>query len=341
MRETFERLLPGRFFLDARDVHGIEAWLGERGHLLSEEDVGGVSRAGDGNMNLTLRVQTDKRSFILKQARPWVEKYPSIAAPVERISVENAFYAATKEMAEVVWRSPGVLFFEEADGILALQDLGTGADFTDIYGPSRMRDTELSALAAYLTDLHSRSMPSRPVLRNRAMRALNHEHIFALPLRPENGLDLDGYCEGLAEAAAPLLQDEAYRQAVTALGERYLADGARLVHGDFYPGSFLRAGAEVRVIDAEFAHLGAPEFDVGVFIAHLILSGEAPQSAASRVLDRYQLCSGFKTPLALNFAGVEVMRRLLGVAQLPLRANVELRANWLSISKTLVLQSHA
>lgn len=341
MRETFESLLPGRFFLDARDAHGIQAWLAERGHLLSEEDVGAVSRAGEGNMNLTLRIRTDKRSFILKQARPWVEKFPSISAPVERIAVEAAFYASITQMAEVVWRSPSVLFFEEADGILALEDLGNGTDFTDIYGPSRVRDTELSALAAYLSDLHANAMPAKPVLRNRAMRELNHEHIFALPLRPNNGLDLDGYCEGLAKAAAPLLADEAYVKAVTELGKLYLADGNRLLHGDFYPGSFLRCGAEVKVIDPEFAFLGAPEFDVGVLIAHLILSGEGAQSAVSRVLDRYQLQSGFKTPLALRFAGVELMRRLIGVAQLPLRASLDTRAGWLRTSRELVMEAHA
>ena len=341
MRETFERLLPGRFFLDAQDPHGIQAWLGERGHLRSEEDVAGVSRAGEGNMNLTLRVQTDKRSFILKQARPWVEKYPSIAAPVERVAVEAAFYASIQEMAEVVWRSPGVLFFEASDGILALEDLGKGGDFTDVYGAGKVRDTELSALAAYLTDLHSRQMPLKPVLRNRAMRALNHEHIFVLPLRADNDLDLDSFCDGLAEAAAPLLGDEAFVSAVTELGKIYLADGTHLVHGDFYPGSFLRCGAEVKVIDPEFAFLGAPEFDVGVLIAHLILAGEEPQSAVSRVVDRYQLQPTFKTPLALKFAGVEIMRRLLGVAQLPLNASLVVRTRLLAVSKVLVLEGHA
>ena len=48
------------------------------------ESVCGLGRAGEGNMNLTLRVQTEERSFILKQARPWVEKYPDIPAPKER-----------------------------------------------------------------------------------------------------------------------------------------------------------------------------------------------------------------------------------------------------------------
>ena len=48
-------------------------------------------------MNCTLRVTTTRRSFILKQARPWVEKYPQIAAPVERARVEAAFYAAVAD----------------------------------------------------------------------------------------------------------------------------------------------------------------------------------------------------------------------------------------------------
>src|SRR2546421_5684303 len=40
--------------------------------------------AGEGNMNYTLRIGTSERSFVMKQARPWVEKYPHIAAPWDR-----------------------------------------------------------------------------------------------------------------------------------------------------------------------------------------------------------------------------------------------------------------
>ena len=56
------------------------------------ETIVSVDKAGEGNMNLTLRVTTDQRSVIVKQARPWVEKYPDIEASDERILAEIDFY---------------------------------------------------------------------------------------------------------------------------------------------------------------------------------------------------------------------------------------------------------
>ena len=48
--------------------------------------------AGEGNMNVVMRLKTNQRSFILKQSRPFVKKYPNIAAPLNRIDVEYNFY---------------------------------------------------------------------------------------------------------------------------------------------------------------------------------------------------------------------------------------------------------
>jgi 5-methylthioribose kinase len=45
-------------------------------------------------MNCVLRIET-ARSFIIKQSRGYVEKYPQIAAPAERVLTEGA----TKKIA--------------------------------------------------------------------------------------------------------------------------------------------------------------------------------------------------------------------------------------------------
>ena len=102
-----------------------------------------------------------------------------------------------------------------------------------------MRSNEL---LEWLAQLAAVAVPdnNRPLLANRTMRVLNHEHIFKLPLVVNNGLDLDRITPGLQNAADDLLADAEYRDAVTALGARYLADGHALVHGDYFPGSWLK-----------------------------------------------------------------------------------------------------
>jgi 5-methylthioribose kinase len=182
----------------------------------------------------------------------------------------------------------------------------------------------------------------RLALANRDMRALNHEHMFALPLREANGLDLDAYTltPGLDAAAAPLKADTTYGQAVAALGERYLhEEGDSLLHGDFFPGSFLQTAAGVRVIDPEFCFCGDAELDLGVFAAHLLLAGE-PAVRAESIFSLYRSAGGhFSAPLARQYAGVEIMRRLIGVAQIPtLQASLARKTGWLALSRRLVLE---
>ena len=78
------RAHPGFPWLEAGDPEGVRGFLAARGWLDGGETVLGCARAGEGNMNLTLRIRTDRRSVVLKQARPWVEKYDHIEAPWDR-----------------------------------------------------------------------------------------------------------------------------------------------------------------------------------------------------------------------------------------------------------------
>ncbi len=274
-------------------------------------------------MNLTLRLSTDGRSFILKQARPWVEKYPAIAAPAGRALVEAAFYRAVSRRSVLRAAMPALLGEDPDSGVIVLQDLGEARDFTGLYRGERLSKRDLEFLLSYLTALHEPLLEREGLFENREMRALNHEHIFRLPLAAENGLDLDRITPGLGAAAGELKADRAYVSRVRELGELYLTDGPSLVHGDYFPGSWLRTAGGIRVIDPEFCFLGTPAFDFGVLIAHLHLARQ-----------RAELADVDSTAKA--FAGVEIMRRLIGVAQLPLDADLDEKRELLALSKRLV-----
>src|SRR3954463_10214224 len=92
-----------------------------------------VERAGAGNMILTLRViPAVGPSFILKQGRPWVEKYKQIPAPADRTLVEAGFYSLVQGNPFVAARMPAILDFDRDHLVLVLEDVGEG-DFTSIY----------------------------------------------------------------------------------------------------------------------------------------------------------------------------------------------------------------
>ena len=251
---------PSYLFLDPDSPEAIARYAVARG-LVAEGAPVTVSRAGDGNMNLTLRLVSGGRSWIVKQARPWVEKYPSIPAPADRALVELAFYQEVASVPELGDRMPRLIGGDASARVLILEDLGDASDFTDLYRGARLSEPALDSLVSFLRRLHALE-PADPIRRNaflnRDMRALNHEHIFRLPLEPDNGLDLDAWTAGLRAAAQALLEDDGYRAKVRSLGERYLEDGPCLVHGDYFPGSWLRTDDGVRIIDPEFCHMGEP-----------------------------------------------------------------------------------
>ena len=348
-KAAFHELFPSTFFLDPGDLPALDRYLTSENRLAPGETLEGAEKAGEGNMNCTVRVRTSARTFILKQSRPWLEKYPQIAGPFDRTLVEARFYRLITPNAAIAARMPALLWADDEARTLALEDLGRASDFFPLYAREmEISEGMLAELAAYLGALHHAAPPAaqREALANREMRLLNHEHIFALPLRGANGLDLDAYTHtpGLAATAEALRSNPAYLRAVAELGERYLhGDGDALLHGDFFPGSFLQTARGIRVIDPEFCFCGDAEFDVGVLAAHLLLAGGPPSRAESFItLYEPHALGSLSVERVRQYAGVEIMRRLIGVAQIPtLQADLARKTAFLDLSRRLVLEPGA
>lgn len=291
-------------------------------------------------MNCTLRLTTTRRTLVVKQGRPWVEKYPDIPAPDDRSLIEAAFYAQVRAVSGVADRMPALYGLDPESRVLLLEDCAGFSDLTDLHAKARLDDSLLVDLLEYLRALHALPVDEHSLVafRNDAMRRLNHEYIFCLPLANQAALHgrLETITPGLADAARFLSADEPYVSRVHALGDTYLHGETRvLVHGDFFPGSWLSDGTRVKVIDPEFCFAGAPEFDYGVMAAHLILGDQEP--AIVRRIVAAAGDAGCDEGLVAAFAGVEIMRRLIGVAQLPrLDRTLREKADLLRVSRNLV-----
>lgn len=305
--------------LDQNNTKELTGYLRHTGLILPGETLTGAEKAGEGNMNYTLRIRTADRTFILKQARPYVEKYPSIPAPVERAGMEAAFFKVAGAWAGVGELLPSLLFFDPENHIQAIEDLGEGADFTAYYKRENpFPEAVLGTLTGFLRALHSNSAAASPGVdfSNRAMRELNHLHIFDFPFQPDNKFPLEDIQPGLqAVAARTIFSQPGLRERTLALGQRYLADGDTLLHGDFFPGSWLWTDNGVFVIDPEFCFRGESAFDLGVFLAHLRFCGIEWPRAIAALETGY---GAFDRKAVQAFAAVEILRRLYGVAQLPL-----------------------
>lgn len=346
-------LLPDN--LEAINAHVRElGWIPPTGTLTNPRS------AGPGNMNRTLRFDCsacgemksrgeikgrgEMASIVLKQAVPFVAKYPDIPAPIERGAAEAAFYHAVQNQPQLEARLPRMLGNDTANRLLAFEDLGQASDLTAAYGDEELQrrlDDFVQPLMQWLGDLHA---ITPPILHNHCMRELNHTHIFELPLQSDNGLELGE----LADVAEHFANHHQLKDAARHLGKIYIGESAHastpvLLHGDFYPGSWLGTPAhpnDVKVIDPEFAFVGPAEFDVGVCLAHLQFAGMTLEQA-NTALDHYNKPQGFDNTLARSFAGIELIRRLLGVAQLPLPESIstQTKIDWLEAGCSLVLAS--
>ncbi len=329
---------PEITLLSYDDRDALSIYLRNRGILEANDSVVKTEKAGEGNMNFTMRVHTNQRTIILKQSRPWVEKYPDIKAPWDRVMREARFYELIKDHPQVASLTPEFYDLDPISRIIAIEDLGEARDFTDLYQGMQLTPDNIKALSHWLGALHSISFDetSRNSLTNRDMRELNHEHIFHYPLIRNNGLDLNGITDGLSEAANRLINDVEYVEAVEELGQFYLEDGPTLLHGDFFPGSWLKTRGGIMIIDPEFSFFGGSEYEIGVMLAHFILA-QQNYELITQFVHRYRFSVDISLVKTLKITGAEIMRRLIGVAQLPLSYGLKKKVSLLETSHTLVL----
>jgi 5-methylthioribose kinase len=172
--------------------------------------------------------------------------------------------------------------------------------------------------------------------RNWKLRSLNHDHMFDIPFRDPPVIDLEASCPGLTAASLAVRTNERLRATALRIGQAYMVDyccpnvdnsntigDCCLLHGDFYPGSWYLTtthdDGHPYVIDPEFCFFGPAEFDWGILVAHLQLMGGGGGNTAACVesLQQRLVARRHDWRHVEEFAAVEVLRRLLGVAQLP------------------------
>ncbi|MBC6998972.1 phosphotransferase [Cytophaga sp. FL35] len=310
----------------------LESFLSANSWLNPGEKIKSIEEPGEGNMNVVIRVVTNERSFILKQSRPYVQKYQQISAPVERIAVEKNFYQALLQNA-VSAHIPQIIGYDSAEKLLLLQDLGNCEDMSIIYQNRDILAKHLDRLVFILGLIH-RTEVDGSFPENLQMRFLNHKHIFVLPFEEDSDLNLDDIQEGLQDLSIPFKTSKTIKTVVEQVGQKYLSQGNTLIHGDYYPGSWMTEDGDLYIIDPEFGFVGFPEFDLGVMAAHIIMA-TGKKSYLNRIHASYQGTADKK--LMAQVAGIEIARRIIGLAQLPMERTIKEKTKLLKKARKLIL----
>jgi 5-methylthioribose kinase len=239
-----------------------------------------VREVGDGNLNLVFRVwdvQTNQ-SLIVKQALPYAkivgESWP---LTLDRARIEGE--ALKKEAEYVPDLVPEVI---HRDGTMALTVMEDLSRFTIlrkglIEGQqypclAKHIGTFLAKMLFFTSDLALPLMQKKEEVKrfiNPELCKITEGLIFTDPFfdYPTNR-----FPEALRPAVEEVWQDTLLKSEVAQLKQQFLTEAEALLHGDLHSGSVFVTQAETKVIDPEFAFYGPMGFDIGLWIANLILN---------------------------------------------------------------------
>ncbi|MBY0280132.1 phosphotransferase, partial [Candidatus Binatia bacterium] len=306
------------------DERSLSGWLRAAGLACAGDEVV-VEAAGDGNINWVRRARVPGRgvSWVVKQARPALERFPQYRASTERIVFEERWLAIAR-VVDDEGICPAVLHFDEAARVLVLEDLADAERLDRALLRGRDVVAALCAVARLLARVHAATRDPLLVerFRNDDMQTLHGEHVFRLPFAP-NDFPLEPALRARAER---VWQDGELGAIAMRAYTRYREPRGALVHGDVQAGNVLLPTAGgVKLLDAEIAHVGDPAFDVGMLLAHVLLAGLARDAlgpaaeVACTTWNAYasSATAGDAPELAdvARYAGIEILRRTICAAR--------------------------
>ena len=200
-----------------------------------------------------------------------------------------------------------------------------------LYSSKTINEDHFNSLIYILKSIHQTKVKSFPS--NSSLKKLNHQHIFILPFK-NNNFPLDDIQSGLKKLSTYITNDSSISDVVNQIGDMYLKVGKTLLHGDYYPGSWMEKDESVYVIDPEFSHLGFKEFDLGVMAAHLTMITES-EDYLNKIIKAYS--GNIDKSIFYKVSGIEIIRRIIGLAQLPLDVSLNDKEKLLNIAKKMIL----
>jgi 5-methylthioribose kinase len=253
-----------------------------------------VREVGDGNLNIVFIVKGPISGVCVKQALPYVrlvgESWP---LPIDRAHFEHE--ALKAEAAVVPDLVPKIYVFDKVRAAIVMELLEPHIILRKglIQGIRypKLADDIARFAAQTLFSTSDLALPAGKKREQQSMFSLNTELcritedlVFTDPYRIA---ELNRWTSPqLDDIAAEFRGDARLKVAVQELKWMFLSRGEALLHGDLHTGSIMVTSEETRVIDPEFAFYGPMGFDLGAFMANLLLSYYSQDGHATADDDR-------------------------------------------------------
>ena len=254
----------------------IRSLLLDDGESVNKLDVGEI---GDGNLNFVYIIKSDKKSLILKQAVPFLrcvgEEYPlgriRMTFEIEALKIEK----------EICPSFVPEIYYDSTDmSLVVMQNLD---DHKILRGEMINREvfpllsehisTFLADTLFFTTDFYLGSVKKKENLKkfiNIELCKITEDFIFTFPYE-EN--ETNEYNPKLDMSVVKQFREDSHvKKAVAKMRYKFMTDAQALLHGDLHTGSIMLNKKETFVIDPEFAFYGPIGFDVGIYLANLVMS---------------------------------------------------------------------
>ena len=286
---------PGYHSLDETSVFAFLDGLADiRVRLGGRPDLWTVREVGDGNLNLVFLVNGPDGAVCVKQSLPYVraagESWPM---PLERTYFEQAYYKLAGP--HVKGLAPEIYHYDPALFALVMEQLSPhiimrrGLIEGRRYPHAARHVGDYIARASFFTSdlaipLEQKFAGVADFANNQALCRITAELVFTDPYRV---MERNRWTSPeLDDVAASIRADAPLKIAAARRGHQFLASSQALIHGDLHTGSVMVTEGDTRVIDPEFAVYGPIGFDLGAFLANLLMSYYSQPGHATAEDDR-------------------------------------------------------
>jgi 5-methylthioribose kinase len=253
-------------------------YMKETAHLFLKHEKVICQEISDGNMNLVFRVQGEGRSYILKQAIPYIRSVgESWPLSLNRSLVEyGALCVHNKLCSELV---PDVYYYDRELALMVMEDLSSYhilrkglivqkrypflAEHIGIFLAETLFFTSKFSLN------HQEKEQKENVFLNTELSKLTEDFIFTFPYFDH---EMNQFNPLIRNTVLNIWKDTELKHEVEQLKEKFIKEKQAMIHGDLHTGSIMVTDKETKVIDAEFARYGPMGFDIGAFFANILLN---------------------------------------------------------------------
>ena len=304
-----------------------------------------IEEIGDGNLNTVYRVSDvahPERSLVLKHAPPYIKILgPDYPLSTERLTYESRALEIYNQL--VSGTVPAQYDFDEGVSVIAMEDLRDASVLRDDLIAGKVDTAIPEQVGRFMGIVHSQTyvdnIPKataqhyKQQFANTTMQSITADYVFTFPFTEH---ETNFWTPGLEPNIRQLKADTDFLQQTRHLKHIFLTAQQGVTHGDLHTGSVLVQDNTAKVIDAEFAFYGPVGFDIGLYWANYFLSHFSHQgnlsvqsalnTAVAQAWDTYtaeftMADAGLKSEVlgnifqdAVGFAGLEMLRRLIGAA---------------------------